>query len=236
MRTHAMAMDVLLAGVLLGALNARPADAQPAVGAGPAAASGVPTSSLQGAWSWTSPGQGGADRNTLLFQPDGSYVRASHLASGQMLRSWGGYTAVAVSPNRVRLQSRTQGWLPTTLCTQAPGFPARCSPTPHPPEMSFVVEFTSPSTVKAEGTTLSRDPAPDLLRQNVPQQAMLAAPAPVQPSIRQPVMPAMHPYVTPNGPGNRIAAANHAGARTFVNENMRGCYTGPDGRLWGCQQ
>ena len=54
--------------------------------------------------------------------------------------------------------------------------------------------------------------------------------------MQQPVMPTLHPYQTPNGPGQAIANANHAGAQNFINGNMRGCYTGSDGRLYGCQQ
>ncbi len=193
-------------------------------------------SPLLGAWTWLSPGQGGMDRNTVLFQPDGTYVRASQLVNGSMLRYWGSYSVTQLSPNQVNLQSHTQGWLPTSLCAQAPGFPPRCSPAPHPPEMSFNLVFTSPSTMQTQGVVLSRDPSPYLLRQQVAQQQMMTVAAPVQPNIQQPVMPTLHPYVTPNGPGNQIANANHAGAQRFINENMRGCYTGTDGRLYGCQQ
>ena len=193
-------------------------------------------SPLQGAWTWLSPGQGGMDRNTVMFQADGTYVRASQLANGSTLRYWGSYNATQLSPTQIGLQSHTQGWLPTSLCAQAPGFPPRCSPAPHPPEMSFTLQFTSPSTMVTQGVVLSRDSSPFLLQQRVPQQEMMTVSAPVQPNMQQPVMPTLHPYVTPNGPGNQIANANHAGAQHFINENMRGCYTGTDGRLYGCQQ
>ncbi|WP_158746242.1 hypothetical protein [Acidisphaera sp. L21] len=192
--------------------------------------------SVLGAWSWQSPGQGGMDQNTTLFQPDGSYVRVSRLATGQTLRYWGQYQVVQTSPTQVTLQSHILGWLPVSTCMQVSGFAPQCQQVPRPPDASFPLAFTSPSTLQAQGVTLHRDSAPYLLQQQVPQQTMTMLNAPVQPSIRQPVMPAMHPYVTPNGPGNRAAAANHAGAQTFINETMRGCYTAADGTLWGCRQ
>ena len=192
--------------------------------------------SLQGAWSWLSPGQGGADQNTVLFQPDGSYTRVSRLATGQLLRYWGTYATAPAGPAQLRLQSSTQGWLPTAVCAQVPGFPARCSPAPRPPEMAFVVQFTSPNTLLAQGVTMQRDASPALLQAQVPQQSMAVARGPSQPLIQQPVMPALHPYVTPNGPGNQMAEASHATAQRFINERRRGCTTGTDGRLYGCQQ
>jgi hypothetical protein len=193
-------------------------------------------SGLAGAWSWQSPGQGGTDQNTTLFQPDGTYVRVSRLTSGQTLRYWGQYQVVQISPTQARLQSHILGWLPTSTCVQAPGFAPQCQQVPRPPDGSFPFEFTSPTTLLAQGMTLHRDPSPYLLQQQVPQQTMTILNAPVQPNIRQPVMPALHPYVTPNGPGNLAAAGNHAGAQKFINENMRGCYTASDGTLWGCHQ
>ena len=191
---------------------------------------------IEGAWSWQSSGQGGMDRNNILFNGDGSYVRASQLATGQFLRSWGQYRAVPVSPGRFNLQSTTQGWLPQSTCVQVSGFPPRCNPVPHPPDMSFPVDLTSPSTMSAQGLILYRDSNPVLLQQQVPRQAMLTGPAPIQPHIQQPVMPTLHPYVTPNGPGNRSAMENHAGAKRFIDENMRECYRAPNGQLWGCKQ
>lgn len=217
-----MNKNAITACALLGVLTALPARAQ-----------GV---SLEGAWSWSSPGQDGMDQNTLLFQPNGTYVRVSRLANGELLKYWGGYTAVQVSRTQIRLQSHTQGWLPVTFCAQAPGFAPQCSPEPRPPEMSFVVQFTSPSTIIAEGTTMSRDPAPYLLQQQVPQQVMLAARAPVQPNIQQPVMPTLHLYETPNGPGNQMANGFHAANRDRLDQVQRGCYIDQYGRRWGCEQ
>jgi len=46
----------------------------------------------------------------------------------------------------------------------------------------------------------------------------------------------MHPYQTPNGPGQAISRANHANAQDFINLNMRGCSKDSEGRLYGCQQ
>ena len=197
---------------------------------------GAHSQSIQGAWTWVSQGRYGADQNTMQFGPDGSYVRVSRWGNGTLVRYWGTYTATQVSPTQVRVQSFTQGWLPNAFCAQAPGFPVRCSPSPHPPEMALVAQFTSPSTLLAEGMVLSRDPSPRLLQAQVPQQAFSVAAAPVQPTMQQPVMPALHPYVTPNGPGNQAAAANHANAQNFINGRMRGCYTAANGRLYGCEQ
>ena len=192
--------------------------------------------SLVGAWSWDSPGQYGMDHNTVAFNQDGTYLRVSRWANGTMTRFWGNYSATPVSPTQFRLQSQTTGWLPAQFCSQAPGFPARCSPAPHPPEMSFTVAFTSPSSFQAQGMVLARDPSPFLLQQQVPQMAMTAAQAPVQPNIQQPVMPTLHPYQTPNGPGQGIANANHQNAQDFINGNLRQCYKAADGTLYGCQQ
>jgi hypothetical protein len=202
----------------------------------PPAAAAPAGVTLLGAWSWDTPGQAGMDHNSVAFNPDGSYVRASRWADGTMVRYWGSFTAQPVSPTQIRLQSQTIGWLPSQMCSQAPGFPPNCGPTPHPQEMAFVVSFTSPSTIQAEGLMLYRDAAPYLLQQQVPATLMSQAAAPVQPNIQQPIMPALRPYTTPNGPGQGIAAANHRNAQDFINGNMRGCYTAPDGRLYGCEQ
>ena len=95
---------------------------------------------------------------------------------------------------------------------------------------------TSDSSLQVNGMTVRRDPAPFLLRERVPERVLLAAAAPVQPMMRQPVMPMMHPYQTPNGPGQAISRANHANAQDFINLNMRGCSKDSEGRLYGCQQ
>ena len=52
----------------------------------------------------------------------------------------------------------------------------------------------------------------------------------------RPVMPTLHPYVTPNFAGNRMANAYHANNQRFVNEHLRGCYRDAYGRYYGCQQ
>ena len=192
--------------------------------------------SLLGAWSWESPGRFGIDHNTLLFRPDGTYVRVSRWGNGTLMRFWGNYRAAPVSADQVRVQSQTVGWLPAAFCSQAPGFPVRCSPTPHPPEMSVVVTFRSPTVLQANGMILRRDNAPYLLDQQVPARTLSIVAAPAQPNLRQPVMPTLHPYTTPNGPGNAIANANHANAQTFINGYMRGCSTAPNGQLYGCNQ
>jgi hypothetical protein len=129
------------------------------------------------------------DRNTLMFQPDGNFIRVSQLANGTLLRYWGQYRVSPAGPNQLRLESNTTGWLPRQFCSQAPGFPMKCSPVPHPAEMTFMLNFTSPSTIQAEGLMLVRDASPALLQQNVPEQAVLAAQAPTTPVIQQPVVP-----------------------------------------------
>lgn len=192
--------------------------------------------SLLGAWSWESQGRFGTDHNTLLFRPNGTYVRVSRWGNGTLVRYWGNYRASPVSAYQVRVQSQTVGWLPAAFCAQAPGFPVRCSPTPRPPEMSVVVTFRSPSMLQADGMILRRDNAPYLLNQQVPARTLSIVAAPVQPNMRQPVMPTLHPYTTPNGPGNAIANDNHANAQKFINGYMRGCSTAPNGQLYGCNQ
>ncbi len=142
---------------------------------------------VTGAWSWQSPGQNGMDRNTLLFQPDGNFVRVSQLGNGTMLRSWGQYRLNQVGPSQAALQSQTQGWLPREICAQAPGFPMNCQPAPRPVDMSFTMNFTSPSSMEAEGVTLFRDNAPYLLQQPVPERAVSAVPPPYSPQPRGPV-------------------------------------------------
>ena len=136
----------------------------------------------------------------------------------------------------VRLSSQIDGWLPQKMCAQAPGFAVQCQRAPRPPEMNFAVKLSSPSTLEVQGVTLRRDAYAALTHVQVPLMAMSHAQAPVQPNMRQPVMPTLHPYQTPNGPGLGIANANHQGAQDFVNGYMRGCYKDEQGRLWGCEQ
>lgn len=195
-----------------------------------------PGVSLVGAWSWQSPGNAGIDSNTIAFGADGTWTRTSQWANGTLTRVWGNYRAAPVSPTQVQLQSQIVGWLPQQFCAQVPGFQPRCSPAQRPPEMSFVLNFTSASSMQAEGMTLFRDPSPYLLQQQVPATLLSTGAAPVQPNIQQPVMPTITPYQTPNGPGQAIANANHENAQNFINGRMRNCYTAPDGRLYGCEQ
>ena len=191
---------------------------------------------LTGAWSGQRPGQGGMDHITDSYQPDGSFVSVLQLPNGTVQRLWGHYQATPTAPNAGRVDFQVEGHLPLQICAQAPGFPVNCRPNQVQGSATANITMTSPSSFMVNGIVMSRDPAPYLLQQRVPEQLVLAARAPVQPQMQQPVMPTLHPYQTPNGPGQAIANANHAGAQNFINGNMRGCYTGSDGRLYGCQQ
>ena len=204
---------------------------------GPVAAQAPSFVDLSGAWSTQRPGpQGGMERFTDLYRPDGSFVSVHQLPNGTMERAWGRYREEPLTPGRVRMVFELQGWLPRFICAQAPGFPVRCQPYRMPRTRMAIFTATSDSSLQVNGMTVRRDPAPFLLRERVPERVLVAAAAPVQPMMRQPVMPMMHPYQTPNGPGQAISRANHANAQDFINLNMRGCSKDSEGRLYGCQQ
>lgn len=218
-------MRITLAVIALLAAAAAPAVAQQSAG-----------NPLVGSWSGQRPSQGGMDRITDLYQPDGSFVSVLQLPNGTIQRMWGMYRLAPAGPGQFRIDFQLQGHLPLQICAQAPGSPMSCRPNDVPQSVSGMVTMTSPASFQVNGIMMARDDAAPLLRAAVPQQLVLGIPAPVQPQMRQPVMPTLHPYQTPNGPGNAIAGANHAGAQDFVNGYMRGCYKGTDGRLYGCQQ
>jgi len=192
--------------------------------------------SIVGAWTAEAPGQGGMQRFTSGFNPDGTYVEAHQLPNGTIERDWGTYSVSMRSPTQVHLDVRRQDWAPHQLCSQAPGFPMRCSDYNPPANPSADLTVTSASSIEAGGVRWVRDGSPYLLSQQVPERVFMQAQAPVQPYIRQPVMPTLHPYQTPNGPGNAIANANHANARDFIDLRMRGCYKNASGQLYGCKQ
>ncbi len=205
--------------------------------AGPVAAQAPSFLDLSGAWSTQRPApQGGMERFTDLSRPDGSCVSVQQLPNGPIERAWGRYQEEPIGPGRVRMVYQLQGWLPRWICAQSPGFPVRCQPYRMQATRISVFTATSASAFQVNGLTVRRDPAPFLLRAPVPERLLLAVAAPVQPMMRQPVMPTLHPYQTPNGPGEAISRANHANAQDFINLNMRGCSKDNQGRLYNCQQ
>ncbi|HEX3919962.1 MAG TPA: hypothetical protein VHW60_21695 [Caulobacteraceae bacterium] len=200
-----------------------PAQAGPAPASAPnqAAAQGGP--SIVGAWSGQSPAQGGMARGADLYNADGSFVSVMQLPNGTIERVWGLYQATPQSANQLSVQFQVQGYLPTQICAQAPGFAVQCNPTPPPSPGTQTVVLTSPTSLQVNGTTMQRDNAPALLQVNVPQQLVLNAQAPTQPNIPQPVAPGGARY-------------NSAPAQNFINGYMRGCTQDAQGRWVGCQQ
>jgi hypothetical protein len=135
---------------------------------------------LLGAWSTTLPGQGGMTQVTESFDADGHFVTVRREPNGTMMRVWGDYRSVAVSPTAVRVESRLQGWAPRQICAQAPGFPVRCNAFTPPEPQAAVLDFVSPDAFRQEGLVVQRDRHPGLLAQQVSDRLVLAAPAPVQ--------------------------------------------------------
>jgi hypothetical protein len=159
------------------------------------------SANLSGAWSRTTPGQDGPELHTEWFGQDGSYVSVERLPNGSMQRFWGSYRATPAGSGVMTVSFQAQGWLPHEICTQAPGFPARCIAYTPPLNATVRLQFTSASTLQINGATLRRDPSPALLQQQVPEKLMQQASAPMQPSMRQPVAPAGAHYQTPRDPG-----------------------------------
>lgn len=163
-----------------------------------AVAAGAPD--LVGAWSTSMPGQGGTAHATESFKPDGTYVAVRQEPNGTVLRMWGRYRATPAGASQVRLEHEMQGWLPRRICAQSPGFPVKCNAFTPPPAPPVTLSFSSPSTFTVNGLRLVRDASPALLDIAVGEQLVLNAPAPVAPQMAQPVMPKLHPYVTPRDP------------------------------------
>lgn len=219
-------MRILLANLVLSGLAlSSPAFAQP-----------MPGAELVGAWSGQRPGQAGMDHVTTAYQPDGSYVSAMQLPNGTIERIWGKFKVTPLPAQQMRVDFRVDGVLPRQICAQAPGFPMNCRPNVIQNTITSVITPKSASSFEVNGMTMMRDSAPYLLQQRIPEQLVMAVAAPAAPRITQPTMPTLHPYETPHGPGLAIAGANHQMAQEFINGNMRGCYKGNDGRLYGCQQ
>jgi hypothetical protein len=144
---------------------------------------------VTGGWSTEVQGPQGVTRAAAVYGSDGTFVTLMQLPNGSIQKIWGTYTATQISPNQVQLNGQTQGWLPQQICAEAPGFPMRCQPYTVPPTQSVTVQFTSPSTIEADGALWNRDPSPALLQLPVPAQVVNNVPAPVQPIIPQPINP-----------------------------------------------
>ncbi len=144
---------------------------------------------ITGGWSTEVSGPQGVTRAAAVYGSDGTFVTLMQLPNGSIQKIWGTYTATQISPTQVQLEGQTQGWLPQQICAEAPGFPMRCQPYTVPPTESVTVQFTSPSTIEADGALWNRDPSPALLQAQVPAQVVNTVPAPVQPIIPQPVDP-----------------------------------------------
>jgi hypothetical protein len=150
---------------------------------------------IVGTWSAGEPQSGIA----FAFNPNGTYVNVSGGAGG-LQRLWGRYRATA-SGNAVHIDFQVMGWAPRQMCVQVSGGARACRPYSPIYSNDATVTFTSSSTFEAGGTQFRRDPSPYLLQIQTPdvldrQVANSAAP------MRQPVMPTLHPYQTPGGPGS----------------------------------
>ena len=189
-----------------------------------------------GAWSFQANTPQGPIASTVFIRPDGGFVRADRIASGTMLRQWGRYNAKQIGPNSFRIDTQIQGYLPHTSCVAIVGFGQRCQQAPPAPNLSSDITVTSPSTFMSDGMLWQRDQSGGLLNVTVPDTAVIAGNAPTQPNIAQPVMPQMHPYVTPNGPGNQMANTYHKQNGVWNDTYMRGCNIDQNGRRWGCEQ
>lgn len=191
---------------------------------------------IVGTWSWDSPTPQGPIRNTLLLRGDGRYVQVVQLPVGSLMRQAGQYRATPISANRFRLQLQVQSWAPHASCVVIAGFGRRCQPVIPPPSLSDIVTVTSPSTMALDGLTLQRDEQAFLLRETVPDPSVMFGRTPVVPSIRQPVMPPMAGYQTPNGPGNVAAGQYHQQNEQWRNTYMRGCQQAENGQYYACEQ
>ena len=190
-----------------------------------------------GPWSWQSGTPTGVVASTIMFQPDGAYTRTDRLPNGTLLRQWGRYQAAPTGPGGFRVQMDVQGYLPHVSCVTVQGMGQRCQPAPPPQGITATLTIVSPMLmVSADGSQLQRDNSGGLLNAQVPDQAMVTMAAPAQPHIAQPVMPQLHPYVTPNGPGNQMANAYHRQNENFSQGVMRGCVRDIYGNWVGCQQ
>jgi hypothetical protein len=155
---------------------------------------------ITGGWSTEVSGPQGVTRAAAVYGNDGTFVTLMQLPNGSIQKIWGTYTATQVAPGQIQLNGQTQGWLPQQICAEAPGFPMRCQPYTVPPTQSVTVQFTSPSTIEADGALWNRDPSPALLQAQVPAQVVNNVPAPVQPIIPQPFDPNNPQPISPNNP------------------------------------
>jgi hypothetical protein len=166
---------------------------------------------LTGAWT---AGQQGGHQMTVLFNPNGTYVNVEALPNGSMQRIEGVYRTTPLSPTSVRLDLQLRNWAPHQICAHVPGGQQRCSPYSPPKTASLEINFNSPSSFESQGAQFQRDPSPYLLQQQVPDMVDNTAQAPVAPNIQQPVMPTLHPYQTPGGPGS-------VGAMKYDDEHLQ---------------
>lgn len=150
---------------------------------------------IVGTWSAGEPQSGIA----FAFNPDGTYVNVSG-GAGASQRLWGRYRTTA-SGNAVRIDFQVMGWAPRQMCVQVSGGARACRPYSPIYSNAATVTFTSSSTFEAGGTQFRRDPSPYLLQTQIPE-ILEREVANAAPPMRQPVMPTLHPYRTPGGPGS----------------------------------
>jgi hypothetical protein len=156
------------------------------------------TNPLLGVWIGRNAGSNGADQ----YNPDGTYVSVAQLANGTVERIWGVYQVRPLSSHQLHVSLTVRGVLPRSICAQAPGFAVQCRSNQVPPHQETDVIFTSPSSFQVNGITMSRSSGSPLLQIEVSDRLIMAAQAPVQPQMRQPVAPTLRPYATPTGPGS----------------------------------
>ena len=193
--------------------------------------------SLIGAWSWQSGTPSGMTASTIMFRPDGAYVRTDRLPNGTLLRQWGPYQAAPMGPGAYQVRMGVQGYLPHVSCVVVQGMGQRCQPAPPPHAITATLTVMSPILmVAADGSQMQRDNSGGLLNAQVPDRSAVTMAAPMQPNMAPPTMPQLHPYVTPNGPGNQMANAFHKQNENFSQGGMRGCVKDIYGNWVGCQQ
>ncbi len=156
--------------------------------------SGV-ASRIVGTWSTGTPQSGVA----FAFNPNGTYVNVAG-GGGTAQRLWGRYRVTQVSSSVVHIDFEVMGWAPREMCAQVIGGARACRPYSPIYSKGADMTLTSASSFTAEQTEFRRDPAPYLLRMQVPDvmERQIAGMG----GMRQPVMPTLHPYQTPGGAGS----------------------------------
>jgi hypothetical protein len=177
---------------------------------------GVPIQApILGSWMTRQPMQNGKGMILTFgeYAPNGNFRATSIVQGGTLngmrMQVWGKYQIRQIGTNRYEMTSHSRGVAPQSFCT-ADG---QCHPNVLPENATETIEMIDANSYHSKTTMNGQVTEADLHRSEIPPglttqvAAQVQLPAPPPSGGGAPVMPTLHPYVTPGG-GNKTMGNN----------------------------